>query len=93
VTDVRVAIDAAAQRFLRVVEVQRLQPIESHEPAELLERRRVSLRRTQIVARREQMAGVQANADAPVAVHSGDDRRQLLECGAERRALARGVLQ
>ncbi len=40
--DVLVTIDAAAERFLRIVQMKGLQPLESHEPAELLEGGRVA---------------------------------------------------
>ena len=69
--DVLVAIDAAAERLLRVVQVKHLQPIESDQP-----RRTASnvaaypSGDADVVARREQVAGVEADADAPMIASS-----------------------
>src|SRR4029077_6506444 len=52
--DVLVTIHPAAKRPLRVVQMKGLQPVETDETAELLERRGVALRRAQIVPRRQQ---------------------------------------
>jgi hypothetical protein len=90
---VLVAIDAAAERLLRIVHVEHREPLEADKPPELRERRRVAFRRANVVARCEQMARVEAYADAAVVVHLRDDRGELFERGAERRALAGGVLE
>src|SRR5262249_47021765 len=88
VADVLVPIDAAAERPLRIVDVECLQPIEADEPAELPEGRRVAFGRAEVVARCEQVAGVEAHADARVVVHLRDDRSELLEGRAERGSLS-----
>ena len=91
--DVRVAIDAAAERALRIVHVEHLQPIEADHAPEFRERARIAVGGRDVVPRREQMAGVEADADPALHFHQPDDRRELLERRAERRALARRVLQ
>jgi hypothetical protein len=91
--DMLVAIDAAAERFLRVVQVKHLQAIESHQTSELFECRRVAFGRTDVIAGRDQVTRVQADADAAMVVHLGDDHRELLERRAERGALTGRVLQ
>ena len=88
-----VAIDAAAERPLRVVQVKHLQPIEADQPLELPEGGRVAAGRADVVAGGEQMAGVEADADPAVAVGLRDDRCELLERGPERRALPGGLLE
>src|SRR5205814_10449831 len=92
VADVLVAIDAAAERPLRVVQVKHLQPIEADQPLELLEGRRVAAGRADLVAGGEQMARVEADADPAMAVGLRDDRCELLERRAERRALLGGLI-
>ena len=88
-----VSIDAAAERSLRVVQVKGTQPVESDEPAELCEGRCVSFRRAKVVARCDQMAGVQADTHAAMVVHLRDDRRELFERRAECRSLPGRVLE
>src|SRR5262249_51208237 len=86
-------IDAAPERLLRVVQMKRLQPIESDETAELRERLRVALRRDDVIAGRVEMARIEADADARMVVHRAEDRRELLERRAERRPLTRRVFE
>src|SRR5262245_27282793 len=83
--DVLVPIDAAAERLLRVVQMERLQPLESHQPSELREGCRVPFGRTDVITGREEVTRVETHADAWVIVHLCDDRRELLEGRAERR--------
>ena len=61
-SNVLVPVDTAATRLLRVVQVPHLQPVESDERLERVERRTVALFSAQVVARGEQMTGVQAHA-------------------------------
>src|SRR5207247_9372019 len=79
IADVLVPIDTAPEWPLRIVQVKQLQAIEPHDAAELLERVGVSFRRADVVARREQMARVQTDADSRRSLHVLDHRRQLLE--------------
>src|SRR4030095_9649597 len=92
-TDVLVTIDAAAEGLLRIVQMKRLQPVESNQPSELLERRRVAFGRADVVYGCQQMAGIEAYANTRVVVHLRDDRRELLERRAQRRPLARRVFE
>ena len=68
VADVLVTIDAAAARPLRVVAVKHLEPIEADDPIELLERIAIARLGRDVVARGDEMAGVEADADAPRSV-------------------------
>ena len=60
-----VTIDAAAARPLRVVSVKGLQSIDADDPVELLERVAVARLRRDVVSRGDEMAGVQADPNAP----------------------------
>ena len=91
--DVFVTIDTAAERLLGIVQVQHLEAIESDQAPELFERRRVAFRRAEVVPGREQMAGIEAHADAAMIAHLGDDRCELLERRSQRCALAGGVFE
>ena len=73
--------------------MERLQPREADNLAELAERLRVALDRADVVAGGEQMAGIEADTDARRTAEKIDDRRQVLEPVTEIRALSRGVLQ
>jgi len=61
--DVFVPIDAAAAWFLRVVQVKHTQPIEPDEAIEIPERRRIPFIGAQVVPRRQQMTGIEADTD------------------------------
>src|SRR4051812_18657456 len=76
--DVRVPIDAAAERLLRIVHMEGAQPGEPDCTTEPLERRGVAFRGGQVVPGREQMTGIEADAEPAVAAHQLDDRRELL---------------
>ena len=65
-TDVRMAIDPAGERLLRVVEMKDLEPFEADLPIEQIERRRVSIGRCDVVAGGQQMTGVEADAQPRV---------------------------
>jgi hypothetical protein len=77
VADMFVTIDAVAARPLRVVSVKGLQPIDADDPVELLERISVSRLRRDVVSRGDEMAGVQADANAPRSPQVRDDLQRL----------------
>src|SRR5262249_44490969 len=60
---------------------------------ELAERPSVSLFGTDVVSGREQVARVEADADAPMTIHLRDDRGELLERRSQCRPLAGSVLE
>ena len=93
VADVLVAIDPAAARPLRVVRVEHAQPVEPDEPPKRLERLAVAVRRDDVVAGRDEVAGVEAHAGARRSVEVLDDGGQVLEAMPDRPALAGGVLE
>ena len=82
-----------AERRGCVVHVQRPQTVEPDPRPHLLQHRRHLLRLADVDAGDEEVAGVEADAEALVAVESGDDRRQLLERAADRTAGAGRVLE
>ena len=70
--DVLVAVDARAERLLRVVEVKRADVVDADVPLHLVDRALVAVARADLVAGREDVAGVDADADARLVV---DERR------------------
>ncbi len=91
--DVRVAVAVGAERGLGVVQVQR-----AHAPAAEQAPRAAhdgvhAGWRADVIARGEQVAGVQAHAEALVAAGGLEQLRQLLQGAAEGSAGAGGVLQ
>src|SRR5215204_6052992 len=91
--DVLVPIDTAAARFLRVVQVKDLDPVEADDPIERLEGLPVPLFGGDIVSRRQQVAGVEAHANPRRPVEQFEDRGEVLEAVAEIGALPGGVLE
>ena len=79
--DVLVPIDAAAARLLRVVQVEHLDPVEADDAIELVERRVVALVGADVVAGGQQVAGIEADADARRAVEPLEDRRRGARSG------------
>ena len=91
--NVLVTIDAAAAGFLRVVHVKRLQSRKPDDPAEGVERLAIAIFRTDVVSRGQQVAGVEADADAWRAAERVDDGGEMFEPVAEVGSLAGRVLQ
>ena len=92
-TDVLVAVDAAAERPLRVVQVEHLQSFDADETFELFEDARVALWRHDVVARRQQVTGVEADADTAGMFGARHDVRDLFEGCSEGCSLPGCVLQ
>ena len=86
------AVDAAVELALGVVQVHAAQVVEADDVAQLLESALAVFFGTQIVPGGEGVAGVDANADAALIFHAVDDRRQVFEFEAQVAALAGGVL-
>ena len=91
--DVRVAVAVAAQRRHRVVEVQTAEALAADPLLELGHHRVHPRPRADVIAGGEQVARVQAHAEAPLAAGGLDQRGELLEAAPERPAGAGGVLQ
>ena len=88
--DVGVAVAVGAQRRLRVVEVQRAEAAQADRRRRTRRARRASASaRADVVARGEQVAGVEADAEALVAAGGVEQRGQLVERAPERAARAR----
>jgi hypothetical protein len=85
---VLVAIDARAEALLRIVEVERADVLDADMAFEVVDRPLVAVARPQLVAGREDVAGVDADADALLVVDELPDRAELLERAAEAGALA-----
>ena len=92
-TDVLVTVDPAALRAAAVIEVKCPDAAEPHQPVERGHRGLILVRRPQGVARREDVAGVETDAQAIGLLHAVDDLGKLLESPAERGPLAGGSLQ
>ena len=93
VAEVHVAVAVRAERVHRVVAVQRAEPVEPDDAVELVEHLGQVVRGADVVARGEQVAGVQADAEPLVPAGDLDQPRQLLERAPERPARAGGVLE
>src|SRR3954471_16971316 len=91
--DVGVAVAVRTERGLRVVEVQGPDALDADELHALVEDRPERLGRADLEAGGEQVARVEADAEALVAARRVDERRKLVERAAERSAGARGVLE
>ena len=87
------AVDVAAEVGLGIVEVHAAQVLEADDVLELRHGDVVSLLRADVVARREHVAGVDADADARLVFDLVDDVGEVLELPAEVAALPRRVLQ
>ena len=73
--------------------MQRAEAVEADDRVEVVDDAGQPLRRPHVVAGGEQVAGVEADAEALVAAGQLDQRRELLERAAERAAGAGGVLE
>ncbi len=93
VADVLVTIDTAAAGPLRIVAVKDLQPLDADDPIELIEGVAIACLRRDVVARRHEVARIEADADALRSTQVLDHRRQVLEPVAERPALARRMFE
>ena len=91
--DVGVAVAARAEGALRVVEVQRAQPLQADLRGDLLQQRVHARGRADVIAGGEQVAGVQAHPQPLPAAGGVDQRSQLLHRAPQGAAAARGVLQ
>src|SRR5437870_125454 len=87
IADVLVPVDVRAKRLLRVVEVERADPGDSDVPLDLFGRALPAAARADVVAGGEDVAGVDADADALPVVDELDDLPELLERAAEAGAL------
>src|SRR4051812_41146262 len=90
--DVRVSVAVRTERVPRVVDVQRAQAVEADQVVELVEQIVDDLALRDVDARDEQMARVEADAEAPVPVARVKELRELVERAADRAARACGVL-
>jgi hypothetical protein len=88
-----VAVDPAAKPFLAVVEVERLELVETDRLVEAPHRRIVAVVVPQLVAGGEGVARVEADADARLVGDLVDDGGEFLEGAAEDGALAGGGLE
>ena len=86
------AVDAAAQRLHRVVEVDAPEVFEPDDAVQLVERGVAGLGCAQVVARGEGVAGVDAGPHARLVAHPFDDAGEVFEAVAQVRTLSGGVL-
>ena len=91
--EVGVAVAVGAERCLRVVEVQRAHAAAPELARALAQRRRHPGGGANVIARRQQVAGVKAHAQPRLAAGALQQPRQLVEGAAQRAARAGGVLQ
>src|SRR4029450_113928 len=91
--DLLVAIEPGAQRLLGVVQVQGDDPPPAGHANRAGHRVPVAAGRPDVVAGREEMAGVQTDAHAVSIGDRPEHRGQLLEAAADAGPAARGVLQ
>src|ERR1043165_5684496 len=91
--DVLVAVDARAERLLRVVEGERADFADADVRVDLVDDALPSAARADVVAGGEDVAGVDADADALLFVDEVYDPAELLERAAEAGALPRGGLE
>src|SRR5262249_43468816 len=90
--DMLVPVHAALTRLFRIVEVEHLQSVEPDEGIKSIERLLISALAADVIARRQKMTGVEADAD-PRIVHAIEHTSDLVERGSHRRALTSGVLE
>jgi hypothetical protein len=88
-----VAVAARAERRLRVVHVQAAQPPQADDPHVAVDHLGELVGRRDVEARREHVAGVEAQAEASVAAGELDQLAQLLERASEGAAGAGRVLE
>src|SRR5437867_1097509 len=91
--DVLVAIEPPAERALRVVQVERDDPVDAQLGVELGERGRVPGGRAQVVARGEGVLGVEADAQPLAPARLGREPPELREAPADLRPLSGRVLE
>src|SRR5262245_3026806 len=91
--DVRVAVAVRAERRLRVVHVERPQPVEPDQPIEVVEEPVQDGGVGDVVAGRPEVARVEADAEPGMAVEPLDECRELLERATDRVAGAGRVLE
>ena len=84
--DVRVPVAVRPQLGGRVVDVEATEPVEADPLVDLAEGRVVGLRIGDVDARDPEMAGVEAEPQARVAVEPVDERRELVDRAADRAA-------
>src|SRR4051812_5941335 len=83
VADVLMAVDARAERLLRVVEMKRADVFDSDVRFERIDRPLVIVAIAKLVSRSEDVAGIETDADAPLVVNERDDASELFEGAAE----------
>src|SRR5918999_6361861 len=88
-----VPVDPRAETFLRIVEMEGAETMETDDVVECLHRGRVQLRLADVVPGGKDMTGVEADPDAALILHERQDHGQLLEGAAQARALPGGRLQ
>ncbi len=91
VAEGHVTIDAAAERFGRIVEVHAAEVAKTHRAVDQGEGALACLGGAQVVAGGEGVAGVDAEPYSRLILDAVDDIGQLLECEAEVGALSRSV--
>src|SRR5205807_1779140 len=92
--DVLVAVDARAERFLRVIEMKRADLLDADVALHLVDHPLPALARADVVTGGEDVAGVDADANARLVIDRLNDPPQLLERAADARALpGRGLQQ
>src|SRR3954471_2423594 len=89
----RVAVAVGAESDLGVVEVQRAEAVQADLGAAVVQDRSQAVGGAHVEARGVEVAGVQADAEAPVAAGRADQRGELGERAPERATGARGVLE
>jgi hypothetical protein len=87
------AIDPAAARLLRVVAVEHHHTIEAKDSIERLERFAIAGFADDVVAGRDEVAGVQTHTHSRRSVQVVEDGGQVLEAVADSPSLAGGVFQ
>jgi len=92
-SDVLVSIDTRAALALRVVDVQAEYALETHLASELRDGVLVASTRSQVVSCGERVAGVHADPETLWLPHRSENPSERGEVDADRRALARGILQ
>src|SRR5690242_21709634 len=91
--DLLVPVEAGAEPLLGVVEMKGPDPAQPEESAAPFHRGPVARIGADVVARRKQMAGVEADAHPVRLLDRGHYRGQILEGAADGRTAARGVLE
>src|SRR6185503_10256356 len=87
------AIHSTATWFLRVVRVESLDALDTHKTLERLECVSIPAVAHDVIAGRNEVAGIEAHADACGAVQMRDDRREVLETMAEGPSLSSRMLE